>query len=112
VRIVARLWRGEIGLARTYWLWGVVVGGGVGLILGVGAAIVGVSTGTRFPFALDQAFSIIWTPFIAVAIWRSAGNYKGRTIWKVLARINAVFGLLMSVVVLISLFLGVDFPKP
>ena len=106
MRTLARLWRGEIGLARTYWLWGALVGGGIGAILAFSASI-GLLNGNRFLLAVDQAFSIIWTPFIAVAIWRSAGNYKGRTTWKVLARINAVFAVLFVAVNQIALFLGI-----
>jgi len=107
VRILARLWRGEIGLARTYWLWGALIGGGIGAILGASSGIIGALTHSRLPFAVNQAFFIIWTPFISVAVWRSAGNYKGRAIWKVLARIGAVLGILLVAVILISLFLRV-----
>jgi hypothetical protein len=103
------LWRGEVGLARTYWLWAFLIGGGVALVVGSGAAIVGTLTGTRFPYAVAQAYTIIWTAFISVAVWRSAGNYKGRTIWKVLARIGSVFGVVFVALILISLFLRVPF---
>src|SRR5262249_37976453 len=81
-----RLWRGEIDLPQTFWVW-ITLGGGV-----VYAIINAVSQlfydFTRSPFipALRMAFWIILVVFYLTSIWRSARNYKGPRRWRILAR--------------------------
>ena len=86
-RLLRRLWRGEAPLVETFWIWGVgvnlllllvvIVAGPAAPLIGMLALIVG---------WLAVILAIAYLPFIAVAIWRSAGRYKGPAIWSVLAR--------------------------
>jgi hypothetical protein len=102
MELVHRLWRGEVGLASTYWLYGVVLNG---IVLGViGGTVVGL-TGVLVLVVVYVAFSLAVSVFMAVAIWRSAGNYTGAKLWAVLARVAVVIGVIglaMQVVKLAS----------
>jgi hypothetical protein len=78
--LLRRLWRGEVSLVETYWVWGVAVNVLLTLVL--------MLTGTAVPVIalLALIFAASYLPFIAVAIWRSADRYQGPAIWPVLAR--------------------------
>lgn len=84
------LWRGDRGLACTFWISGV---------LGGGALVV------FFLFAAQATDSIIigligflavwgWLIFAGVSIWRAAARYEGSPLWAALARIAVVVGAL------------------
>jgi hypothetical protein len=82
---VARLWRGEVSLPITYWLWG-FLGNALTRIL-----IVIVLLATNASVALSIGLAVLYLAycaFIIVAIWRSAGRYTGRRIWRDLARFS------------------------
>ena len=84
---LARLWRGDIGLACTYWVWGVNVaslGMGLGVLLGGGFS--GLSALVVVWFFLYPACLI----FIAVAVWRSGSKNAGSRVWVWLARFIVV----------------------
>ena len=87
---VAALWRGQVPLARTGWFYGLV-----GLLLlivpltliaGLGFA----SSARELMLALSVA-TLLYAAFMAVAIWRAAGNYQGRLAWRVLAKGSVLF---------------------
>lgn len=105
--ILKALWRGEIGLAKTFWLYGVA--GSLLLIL-----LVLVLEATN-PWFLYEGFEepglglqllyvvatrgyYLWSFFIYIAIWRSASNYEGLRDWAFVAKILvslSLFGLLL-----------------
>lgn len=91
-----KLSRGDYGLAKTYWLYGIAVG-----------------------FVVSIAFSIIKSPgMIAIAllayvayeipvligIWHSATKYTGPKVWAVLAKVACVLGALMLLGGLFAIF--------
>lgn len=99
---IGKLWRGEYGLAGTFWLWGLVY------VLLIALAMLLV-----FSYALRAAYdpsfgtaafvvlamlvvvwgySIVW----AVGLWRAAFAYNGPRLWSVLA-------CLVSVLIIVSL---------
>ena len=93
------LWRGEVPLGRTYWVFGVLF---LGLLALPGYFIVPGSSGIepqasivfgRMAYAI---FVFAYTVFISVAIWRSAGRYEGPQIRAVLARVMVVVGLIQA----------------
>lgn len=105
------LWRGEIGLAKTFWLYGVA--GSLLLFL-----LVLVLEETN-PWFLYEGFEepglglqllyvaaargyYLWSFFIYIAIWRSASNYKGLRDWVFVAKILvslSMFGLLLMLAI-------------
>jgi hypothetical protein len=92
-----RLWRGDVGLARTYWLWGFVISGIGGGVLGGVAGVAAVATGDHLIFLIVFILAIIWGIFMSVAVWRSAGNYKGKQRWANLARLAVVLGSIYNI---------------
>jgi hypothetical protein len=94
---IRALWRGEIGLSRTYWLWGFLI---QGVIIGRLGGYLVEQTGSLFLVFCYLAFVVVSAIFMIVAIWRSAANYKGLPLWAWLARIVCV----LNVIVLLYVF--------
>jgi hypothetical protein len=91
---VVRLWRGEIGMARTYWIWCTMVLGSISVILSAILLEVYHFTGSSFLIALRVAVSLVFSCFLVVSLWRSARNNKGPRRWRFLARTACVlFGI-------------------
>ena len=93
---VARLFRGDISLPITYWVFGVLIGNvafqAVSAIIefnyiDIISTQVGLWSVTGF-YWLAVGYGI----FLLIAIWRSAGKYQGKAIWSGLARFAVVFG--------------------
>jgi hypothetical protein len=102
---IARLWRGEIGLAPTFWLWISCIGAIVIFIFTAIAQLFYEFTGSFFVVALKVALSLIFMIFAVVSLWRSARNYKGPRRWRMLARsVCVIYGI--SVVVNLTGMLG------
>ncbi len=87
---VAALWRGQVPLAKTGWLYGLI-----GLLFLIVPLTLVPSLGLGpSPRVLLRALSVatlLYATFIAVAIWRAAGNYQGRRAWRLLAKGSVLF---------------------
>ena len=85
---VTALWRGEVPLAKTGWLYGLV-----GLLLAPLTLLsgFGLAHGAKPLLLTLSAATLLYAPFIAVAIWRSAGNYRGKFAWRLLAKGSVLF---------------------
>lgn len=82
-----KVWEGEIGLKLTFWVWGVLI---ATVLLGWGLGLLIDATENQFLMLLHDVFALVAGIFVAVAIWRSAGNYKGSVLWMFLARLASV----------------------
>jgi hypothetical protein len=96
---IARHWRGELSLAKSFWLNGFVIGF-ISRVLFSGLLTASQFLGSAnvvVPvfFAL-QALNILVVVWILVGIWRAASNYAGRRLWAILAKIVVVIGVLGS----------------
>jgi hypothetical protein len=92
--LIGRIWRGEEGLARTFWVYGFAVNI---LLKGLLLLIAFVSSGVpTFGLAVlgVLAFSLVYSIFIWVGIWRSASRYAGPKTWAVLAKIAVVVSII------------------
>ena len=101
-----RLFRGDVSLPITYWLFGVI--GNIPFHVAftvyeynyAGIVTAG-SIGLQVGILLLSSIAISYCAFISIAIWRSAGKYKGSILWSSLARLVAVMtglALIASVV--------------
>jgi len=93
------LLKGNVPLWITYWVFGVLVNLFFRLILKVVQYnYASLSMYKVFPSSLlaFSWFQIAYSFFIAIAIWKSAVKYKGKTIWAVLAMIGAIGGFIMA----------------
>jgi hypothetical protein len=100
---VHQLWRGEVGLARTYWVWYMLVVIPLfSLLLRTGIAV-NYATGSPFMSEVAAGLGLIASLFFAVAIWQSANYYKGPTTNKVLARAASILTVVWTVFFLTGL---------
>ena len=94
---VAALWRGQVPLARTGWFYGLA---GLLLLIVPLTLIAGLGLGpsTRELILALSVATLLYAAFIAVAVWRAAGNYQGRLAWRLLAKGSVLFvGLQVAV---------------
>lgn len=87
---VAALWRGEIPLAKTGWLYGLA-----GILILI-VPLIALSNAGPVPagkivmLALSVTI-LLYAAFIAVAVWRSAGKYQGALAWRLFAKGSVLF---------------------
>jgi hypothetical protein len=82
-----KLANGDFGLAKTYWLYGVLVGFVTNILI---MAIS--STGILVVvFLALVAYSVP----LYLGVWRAANKYEGRKLWSILAKIATVLGVIM-----------------
>jgi hypothetical protein len=98
MKLIKRLWGGEVSLGCVFWLYGVLVGFLFNLLF---AAILlfyaSISASVPFLSAIVWILTIIYfiyLIFIYLVIWRTAGKYQGKKVWSILARICVVLGFL------------------
>jgi len=89
MNFLLKLKAGDYGLAKTYWLYGVIVNIAYRLIdLGV----------TKFSFELSIVLFFImaiYTFFQIFGLWNAASRYEGLKIWAVIAKVLAVLGAML-----------------
>ena len=87
--LVRALWRGDVSLAKTYWLFGVVVGVCYAMVFAyIEYQSSGLSEGLGPAFIIALMLSyFIYAIFINIAIWRSANKYRGPKHWAILAKV-------------------------
>jgi hypothetical protein len=82
----SKLASGDFGLAKTYWLYGVLAGL---IVNAVTRAIPSVGI-----LAVVLAVTIVYQVLALLGIWRAADRYQGRKVWAILAKIATVLGWL------------------
>jgi len=87
--LVRALWRGDVSLAKTYWLFGVVVGVCYAIVFAyIEYQSRGLSEGLGPVFIIALRLScFLYAMFINIAIWRSANKYRGPKQWAILAKV-------------------------
>lgn len=109
VNFVVRLFRGDVSLPITYWLFGYVAG--LAFFLGfriyesnyASVALFG-STGLKRSLLLVSIVGTAYGAFIMIAIWRSAGKHRGSRLWSTVARITAFVAALIWMAEAASVF--------
>ncbi len=89
---------GDFGLAKTYWLYGVLVGIGGKIVM----TVVGMSESIALIIITMLVFTV-YSVFQMIGLWNSSDRYTGSKIWAVLAKIAVVLGALTIVLSLVSL---------
>ena len=97
--LLVRLWRGDVRLVITFWVFGVLMSAIVGIPLGI------LSATLRSPWLVYViAFPIII--FQSVSIWRSANKYQGQVSIMKLAKISVFLGVFFSALDLLLFILN------
>ncbi len=92
----AKLANGDYGLAKTYWLFGVLVD----VIVSILAPIIIIESAGALAILV-----LVYTAYeipVLMGVWRAANRYAGPKAWAVLAKVAVVLGALM-----LALMLGV-----
>jgi hypothetical protein len=92
---------GDFGLAKTYWLYGVLVGI-VGNILMQGAAL----SGSKTLIIVLLLVMIVYAVLQLTGVWNASNRYTGLKIWVILAKIAVIIGvlsLLSSVLMVVAM---------
>ncbi len=97
---IKQLIDGDFGLAKTYWLYFVLGGIAVNLLL-----MIPISSSSLGLIVVSMLAAIVYVIVVLTGVWNSASRYTGSKIWSVLAKIivgaNAVF-LVFSVILMFS----------
>lgn len=80
--LIRDLWRGDVPLVKTYWLFGVVAG---------------------IFFRIAFAYGV----FISFATWKSANKYRGQQRYAILAKVAVIWGAAILIKEALEIF-GVD----
>ena len=102
--MITQLWRGEIPLWKTFWLFGAGGGLAIGLpIFGAMLALTDVPDDTTASvFLAALGFLLVNLTWVFVGIWRAANKYQGEKAWVVLAKIAVVAGTFNIVLLMVS----------
>lgn len=97
---VVRLFRGDVRLVITYWVFGSLIGALLNVaytLIEANYIKVATSENLLLLFQLFSWFTVAYVIFIYIAIWRSAGKYQGSAVWSVLAKLMVIIGSLALV---------------
>lgn len=96
---IFNLWNGRSGLAKSYWLWGVLAG----IPWGIALSLITPGSNPAIPAVL--AF-VAYYVIVHVGIWRAASQYQGIKAWAILAKIavaitpaSLVIGTLAAIII-------------
>ena len=107
--MVIQLWRGEIGLLLTFWLFGVC--GAVLFGLPLFAAMMALTdvpdNNTASIFISALGLFLVYLIWVFVGIWRAANTYTGNPAWANLAKL-AVAAETFKILLLIGAVLFAD----
>jgi|APSaa5957512493_1039668.scaffolds.fasta_scaffold10762_7 hypothetical protein len=93
-----KLLDGDFGLAKTYWLYGALVGF-------ISSLVIDFIESTQFL----MIFSVIYTIYrivLTTGVWRAGDRYEGSKIWAILAKIASTFGTIFMIIVLILMVIS------
>jgi hypothetical protein len=96
---MARHWRGEFSLPRSYWINYLLLGIGVGLAFGALGAVINLR-GVEQPVCWLISLALTWsaitlfTIWSAIGVWRAATAYRraGKRFWGVAAKVTIALG--------------------
>lgn len=80
MQVISNIWNGRSGLARIYWLWGVLANIPWFIALSL------LTPGSYLAIIAVTAF-LVYFLIVNVGIWRAASQYQGFKLWAVLAKI-------------------------
>ncbi len=95
--LLRRLWHGDVPLRQTFWVAGLATN----LAFRVGLVILASLPRNGLVETVAIALALVYMAYLvfsAVAIWRSAGQYRGAPSWRNLARLWVILSALQLVV--------------
>lgn len=90
---IRKLWRGDVSLVVTFWVWYIFLSLIVSVIHDVVVLwLSGYPAIVLVVVVLLDLMILLYLVFITVAVWRSATKYQGKYIWELLAKTLIAFG--------------------
>jgi|LQYC01.1.fsa_nt_gi hypothetical protein len=104
--LIRDLWRGDVPLVKTYWLFGVVAG--IFLTIAFAyieyqSAVFSTAIGVIFVLGLVVC-AFVYSVFISFAIWRSANKYQGLQRYAILAKVAVILGVMALIKTALEIF--------
>lgn len=90
---VKKLWRGDVPLYITFWLFGMIVGTVVSFF--VSKYALRAPDGLTIAKVVWTVIALLYTGFMCVALWRCSNKYIGAPVWGICGRIYSAI-LFMS----------------
>jgi len=90
-----RLINGDFGLAKTYWVYGVLAG----IIIDVFSRVITSITALVLLFLASTTYSVP----VLIGTWRAASKYAGLRLWAILAKASTMFGSIALALTLVAL---------
>ena len=98
LKVIQDIWRGDAGLATTFWGYGVV-----------GSTLLGIPLAFVAPGSIQAVIAVVGFCFYLVLIntgtWKAAGKYTGPKIWKVMPRAAIVLTLVAFLIGILATLL-------
>ena len=91
-----RLKNGDLGLAKTYWIYGVLVEILVNLFAGF--------VPSMQVLAVLMVFFMIYKVVVIIGTWRAANRYEGDRKWAVMAKVATVFSAFSTTLSVFAIF--------
>ena len=108
MELLRDLWRGDLPLGKTYWLFGFVPGLLFRVVFAYieyqSAVFVDDSLGGIFTLSLVFFFYAYFV-LISVSIWRSANKYQGLRRYPILAKFSVIMGLFAIIQSILEIFI-------
>ncbi len=94
---IREVWYGQRSLEETFWLWNMLIGGIVlGQIVKLIAQAIAIDIGSLYPVYLYIAFSVPYSIWNRVGLWRSASNSEG--CWAGGVKILLIIGIILEII--------------
>lgn len=103
--LIKKIWHGELPLFKVYWIYGVLGGLIIRVIVEGMYYLISLKYLTVFSYTL-VTLVLAYQLLLSVGTWRSADKYQKSKIWPVLAKIGVVLGLITAVGILVNTFEG------
>jgi hypothetical protein len=97
--MIGKVWRGNAGLAVTYWLYFALI---VGVIFGTAIPALALQDADPGLVLIYFLLFLVMYVAVAIAVWRAASKYTGPKLWAWLARIATLVGLLRIIAGFVS----------
>jgi hypothetical protein len=97
VHLVRDLWAGNVPLAKAFWEYGVLYA----ILLAAASTMGSLTLWSLGQMALGMVVHLAPTPYALltlVAVWRSAGKYRGDPMWAGIARVTIVVIVPLSII--------------
>ena len=95
MKLLGRLWRGELPLDDAFWTWAVIGGLIVNGLSSAGFVTLIMAEQQIAALIVGYAVSIPYNVIVAVGVWRSAEHHEGDRRWAETARIGTAVGMIV-----------------